>query len=569
MINHPKSHQSRLRRRLIAIQLAVTLGAMLVAEAIVVVGVKLAEPGMAVNWLRSGASVALAALLAGVLAAVLGRWATRWLVRRLGETLDITQSWLRGNLSLRLETGRTDELSLLASHLNLLAEQLEKDEQDLETLRERNTLLTDQVRALAVVEERNRLPRELHDSVKQHLFSLNMTASAIQARLDSGGEPPADLREMVREVQASAQTAQREMTRLIDDLRPSSLQERGLSRSLDDLTLLMGARERLLIYLEVQGNDAVIPAAIAECLYLVSQEALHNVARHSRATRADALLQCIPEQVLLSIRDNGIGFDTSQTRRGLGLSNMQERLLSVGGRLVVESQTGTGTLVLAQVGLTPVMSTVRGQAGRERDRPRPTVENWSWLGQRLVVPVGQTWPWLPAEYVHLRQPLVPSGSNVQVVHRSGRFFGLGRNYDFVVDGQRRPLLRVHASRSGYEWEADGASWALRRIRGLSGRAVLTRDGQPMAAMQYQGRLLHTWTDVIYAGRGYRLVRSQDPMAEYVLSDETDDRVFVIRGDSPLLLRMRRTAPWPLVMMATMRHMDAMEAGSPQVPEEVV
>ena len=61
MINHPKSHQSRLRRRLIAIQLAVTLGAMLVAEAIVVVGVKLAEPGRAVNWLRSGASVALGA----------------------------------------------------------------------------------------------------------------------------------------------------------------------------------------------------------------------------------------------------------------------------------------------------------------------------------------------------------------------------------------------------------------------------------------------------------------------------------------------------------------------------
>jgi hypothetical protein len=282
----------------------------------------------------------------------------------------------------------------------------------------------------------------------------------------------------------------------------------------------------------------------------------------------DARLQCIPEQAILSIRDNGVGFDTSLPRLGLGLSNMQERMLSVGGRLVVQSQTGTGTIVSAEVGLTPVVNGARGQAGRDRDRPRPTIENWSWLGQRLVIPVGQTWPWLPADYAHLRQPLLPTGSDIQVAHRGGRFFGLGHSFELFLTGQHRPVLRVHAGRTGFEWEADGASWALRRIRGLSGRAVLTRNGQALAAMQYQGRMLHSWTDIIYAGRGYRLVRSQGPVAEYVLTDETDDRVFLATDDEPVELKMQRAVPWPLVVMSTMRLMDEIEPGSPADPVDV-
>jgi regulator of protease activity HflC (stomatin/prohibitin superfamily) len=93
----------------------------------------------------------------------------------------------------------------------------------------------------------------------------------------------------------------------------------------------------------VQGNDALLPPSVAEALCRVTQEALHNVARHARATRADVNLRCLPEQVMLTVRDNGVGFDTGQARRGLGLANMQERVMSVGGRLAVESQPGAGT----------------------------------------------------------------------------------------------------------------------------------------------------------------------------------------------------------------------------------
>jgi two-component sensor histidine kinase len=421
-------------------------------------------------------------------------------------------------------------------------------------LRERNARLTDQVRALAVVEERNRLARELHDSVKQHLFSLAMTASGIRARFDTLPGMPDDLAEVVREVETTAQTAQREMTRLIEDLRPHSLQEQGLAAALNDYTLLFGAREHILVYLEALGNDALLPHPVAESLYRVAQEALHNVARHARATRVDMRLRSIPEHVTLTIRDNGVGFDNGQPRRGLGLANMQERMLDVGGRLTVESQIGAGTTVIAKVGLTHPLGAPAEIAGLDQDRPSPTIENWAWLGQRLVIPVGQTWPWLPADQVRLRQPLVEASEEPLTLKRAPGLLGLGRNYILQLEQHR---TRIHRSKSGYEWESQGASWALRRVRGLSGRMVLMRNGQPLAAIQHQGRLLNTWSEIVYGGRGYRLSYVKGQPGHVVLVDEVGGELLLAQGGDSPQIELRRALPLPLLVMVAARVADEM------------
>ena len=537
-----------LRLKLILTYAAVTLAAVLVAEGLALLT---AQP----TWGLHLALVTVGAALAGLL---LGAWASQSLTRRLQRVLKVSRAWLRGNLSLRITDPTPDDLGLLAGQLDLLAEHLEQDEQDLDTLREHNTRLTDQVHALAVVEERNRLARELHDSVKQHLFSLAMAASGIRTRFDALPDLPGDLAEMVREVETTAQAAQREMTRLIEDLRPGSLQERGLAAALNDYTLLFGAREHILIYLEVQGNDALLPPSIAEAFYRVAQEALHNVARHARATRVDVNLRCMPAQATLTIRDNGVGFDTGQARRGMGLANMQERLMDVGGRLDIVSQIGAGVTVLAEVGLPYPLGTffdTRAEiAGPGRNRPNPTIENWAWLGQRLVIPVGQTWPWLPADRVHLRRPLVEPGEKPLVVEKDTGFVGLKRNY-ILQPGQHR--TRIHYSRSGYEWRSEGASWALRHTSDLSGREVLTRNGQPLAAIQYQGRLLNTWTEIVYDGRGYCLSRVKGHPGNCVLVDEAGDEVLFVVGArlprpySPQI-ELRRALPLPLLVMVAMR-----------------
>ncbi len=578
--SRPQTKKLNLQRKLTLAHVAVTLAAIVLAE-LVAIGV-LAAPGNG-DWVTRVTLVAIVAALVGLL---VGAWASRRVVRRLERSLRISRAWLRGNLSLRIADPITDDLGLLAEQLDSLAGHLERDEQDLEELREHNMRLVDQVRALAVVEERNRLARELHDSVKQHLFSLAMTASAIRTRFDALPDVPDELVEMVQEIEAAAQTAQRETTRLIEDLRPGPLQEQGLAAALNDYVLLFGAREHVLVYLDVHGNDKVLPPSVAESLYRVTQEALHNVARHAQATRADVHLRCLPMQATLSIRDNGIGFDVDRAtseiaaRRGLGLTNMQERMMSVGGRLCVESQPGSGATVLAEVALPhPFDASADAQAQVSRldgKRPSPTSENWAWLGQRLVIPVGQTWPWLPADRVHLRKPLVEPGDEPLAIKKESGFLGLKRDYVLHVlrvseRGRRRvALARVNRGWLGYEWETEGASWALRRIRGLNGRMVLMRNGQAVAAMQYRGRLLDTWTEIVYDGHGYRMSYVKDegrPNTRVLVDEGGDEYLFVAGGRTPQV-EVLRPLPLPLLLMAAMRILDETVSGNWQLETEV-
>ena len=494
----------------------------------------------------------VAAVVALVVGALIGGWVNRSWHQRLERLAHTTQAWLRGTLDLRVGDFGRDELGLLAGQLDTLAEHLEQDEQDLARLREQSTRATDQVRALAVDEERERLARELHDGVKQHLFSLSMTSSALRARLE-GQDTGLEVAEMVREVETTSKMVQRSLTRLIEDLRPAPLQEQGLEKALNDYTLLFGAREHILVYLDAQGNDALLPPSVAEALYRVAQEALHNIARHARATRVDVRLSCFPEQVTLELRDNGTGFDVAQTRTGLGLGNMQDRMVSVGGRLEIHSAVGSGTRIRAEVRLTMSREAHPGIASMDRDRPRLTVENWSWLGQRLVIPVGQTWPWLPADQVHLRRPVVDPGTGpVLVDRRRGPL--LIRERILLQDQRGVVLAQIRHHRWGYEWRADGVRWALQHVRGPRGtmRVVLVRNKQPLAAMQHQGRLLSTWSEIIFDGAGYGLACSADTSGECALVDGAGEPVLSISGYKPAYIALQRPVALPLLVMAAVR-----------------
>jgi len=499
-------------------------------------------------------------------------WAGQPLVRRLRHAAQVCQAWLRGNLARRIADPETDELGILGDRFDLLAEHLEQDEQDLNELRESSARLSDQVRALAVDEERERLARELHDGVKQHLFSLSMTASAFRTRLETQAGLEPELQEMVQDLETTSQTVQRELTRLIENLRPGSLEDKGLAAALNDYTLLFGAREHILAYLDVQGNDALLAPSVAESLYRVAQEALHNVARHARATRVDIELCCLPEQAILVLRDNGTGFDTTQAHRGLGLGNMQDRMMAIGGRLTIESEVGVGTQVKAEVGLTQPVSLQAGTSQPVQDRPEPTIKNWAWLGQRLVIPVGQTWPWLPADQVHLRHPLIEPGEQPLVVRPRPGLLRLSRHYQIQWPNGNGSPLRIYAHRAGYQWRWERANWALQHVRAPSGvlRAVLTRNRQPVAALQSQGRLLNRWTEFVYDGRGYRLLPTKDQVgqrqlgqrapdqpasARYILQDRAQETLLTVEQGRLAQAELRRAMPLPLLAMVLMETID--------------
>jgi signal transduction histidine kinase len=540
------------------IQLAVTIIAMVIGGT--VTWLALAQ------WLGAVPPllyIPLVAVEAAVATAATGALIGYHLYRRMAYLNTLAEAWLRGNLALRASDPNRDEIGAIARRLDQIIEHLEEDEQDLARLRESNARLTDQVRALAVVEERNRLARELHDTVKQHLFSLAMTASAVRMQLEtdpaveSAARSPdpedadrASLRQMTREIETEARAAQRETTRLIEDLKPASLQQLGLADALNDYTLLFGAQEHLLVYLDVECADRHLPLPTAEALYRVAQEALHNVARHARATRVDVHLHGAEHRVRLTVEDNGIGFDVRQARRGLGLDNMQERLMAVGGRLSVESQPGVGTTIIAEVDVTPPVALTQTSEARQPVRPR--TESWAWLGQRLMIPVGQVWPWLPVDQAnYLRDPQLEPG--VLRCREEARWLGMFHRYTLWAGEAQTPAVHITPDRSGAHWRhGNGAHWALRHVRGLKGRAILERNEQPLAAMQYQGRELNTWTAIIYDDVMYRLAYEPDGTGGFTLTDELDDLVLNTGGAE---IHLHRALPLPLVAMVVARMID--------------
>jgi signal transduction histidine kinase len=205
-----------------------------------------------------------------------------------------------------------------------------------------------QVEALAVVEERNRLARDLHDSVTQALYGLTLSTEAA-ARQIAAGEVDAAATQL-REIQETAQQALKEMRLLIFELRPPVLEEEGLAAALRERLQSVEGRVGVATSLAVEGDGRLPPAVEAE-LDRITQEALNNALKHARAHQIAVQLRQDERIVALEIVDDGIGFDLGATwsRGGLGLRGMAERAARLGGQLAIDSRPGKGTRVRVEV----------------------------------------------------------------------------------------------------------------------------------------------------------------------------------------------------------------------------
>ncbi|MDQ3707149.1 MAG: GAF domain-containing protein [Chloroflexota bacterium] len=216
-----------------------------------------------------------------------------------------------------------------------------------------NTQLLAQSNKLATVEERARLARELHDSVTQSLFSLNLTLRAARRVLTTDGEQALSLMDNVQEL---AQGSLAEMRALIFELRPQALQNEGLASALQKHADAVKARNGLVVHLDLAG-DRRLPIEHEEALYQIAREALHNVVKHAQASEAWVCLDTSSDHVTLSIRDNGRGFETTKLVAGggshIGTSTMRERAQAIGGTISFESKPGEGTEVLVSVNIDP------------------------------------------------------------------------------------------------------------------------------------------------------------------------------------------------------------------------
>ena len=212
-----------------------------------------------------------------------------------------------------------------------------------------NARLYEQAQQVATLEERQRLARELHDSVTQALYGVTLYAEAAARLLSSGDMAMAA--DHLRELRDTAQEALREMRLLIFELRPPLLQEEGLVAALQARLEAVEERAGLETEFKVEGEGR-LPLEIEEELYRIAQEALNNALKHAQARRITVSLRQVQRTVTLEIADDGIGFDPSTALEygGLGLDGMEERAAQLGARLTVQSTPGEGTKVRVEVG---------------------------------------------------------------------------------------------------------------------------------------------------------------------------------------------------------------------------
>jgi len=211
-----------------------------------------------------------------------------------------------------------------------------------------NARLYERSRELSIVEERNRLARELHDSVSQKLFGLVLSAEAAGTLLD---RDPGEARAELDRLRTLAQEVMEELRSLVFELRPPALESEGLATALRKHVDVLRRVYRREIHLELTGTPRRVPELERE-VFRVAQEALQNALRHADATRLDVELAANDGRLLLTVRDDGVGFDPQAAgvrSRRLGLTSMEERAEALGGTLSIESRPGEGTTVRLEV----------------------------------------------------------------------------------------------------------------------------------------------------------------------------------------------------------------------------
>lgn len=208
-----------------------------------------------------------------------------------------------------------------------------------------NMELFEQTKDLAVMEERNRLARDLHDSAKQKAFAALAQLGTVRGILNGNGNTATM---HLNEAENLVSDVIQELTFLVQEIYPIALQEKGLAAVLREYAYEWENRNDIKVNLTLH-KERRLPLAIEQAIYRVTQESLANVARHSRAKRVDISLMYNGGSLQLSVADDGCGFDMGLKGHGLGLRSIRERVGSIHGTVQFQSAPGQGTRIIVQV----------------------------------------------------------------------------------------------------------------------------------------------------------------------------------------------------------------------------
>jgi len=212
-----------------------------------------------------------------------------------------------------------------------------------------NAILYERSRESAALEERNRLARDLHDSVSQSLYSMTLMTGTTKKMIERGSDLDS-VKNSVERLGDTAHRALKEMRLLLFELRPAVLESEGLIGALQHRIETVEKRVGVQVDLQAKGLPE-LPNYVEDALYHIAMEALNNVVKHAESKMVTIKFMSHDNSVIMEIADDGVGFDTDLLQRGLGLRNMRERGQMLKSEVVVESKPGKGTRVTVEVEL--------------------------------------------------------------------------------------------------------------------------------------------------------------------------------------------------------------------------
>ncbi|MBI5030323.1 MAG: HAMP domain-containing protein [Chloroflexi bacterium] len=303
---------------------------------------------------RSLAFIAILLIISVLLAAGIAHY----LAVRLLKPIDLLRHGVgliaQGQLDHTIVIKTNDEIQELANEFNTMTASLRRARMENETwtrelgrrVEERTAQVIDQKQQLAVLEERQRIARELHDSITQTLFTLTITLESAQAFLKKDARRvPA----LIERAHTMGKTALAETRALIANLRPVALGQRSLVDALRDEFVALTARTGSPIDFQADDGNTLSPDC-EDALYRITLEAVNNAVKHGHAKYIVVRLQTMDHKIKMIAQDDGVGFDTTAEYAGhFGLKMMRERARALGGDVSIESALGKSTIVRVEI----------------------------------------------------------------------------------------------------------------------------------------------------------------------------------------------------------------------------
>lgn len=288
---------------------------------------------------------------ASVVAILISWWLCGLIARsysnRLTRLRDAMVSMTTDDFSVTIHVKDGDEIDQLGKQFNIMASQLQERIRELKELSDKNALLAEEASALTSLEERNRIARELHDSIKQQLFAFRLSAGVAAKLID---KDTVKAKMIIVESDELAKNIQLELDEIILQLRPSSLKNKDLPEALKEYCQKWEKGTGIFTEVSIIGQKKA-SSEVENALYRIAQETLNNIKKHSCASQVKVLLEYETDLVRLCIEDNGSGFDATAVDNlvSTGLKGMRERVEEFYGSFKIQNNKDTGTVVCAEI----------------------------------------------------------------------------------------------------------------------------------------------------------------------------------------------------------------------------